>query len=917
MLYGRYEERARIAALLAGARGGHAGVLVVRGEAGIGKHALLQDAAEQASGFLVLCASGFESEAEVAFAGLQQLLGPVLDRLDRLPAPQAGALRGAFGLADTQANRFLVELGVLSLLAAVAVERPVLCLLAHARWLDAASADVLVFVARRLQGEPVAMLFAARDDDLRRFQAPGLPELHLGGLDPDDAGALLDAQVGGLAPAVRERVIEDAAGNPLALLELPASLSGEQLAGLTPLPARLPLTTRLEQVFLERFRGLPEATQTLLLVAAAEATGELATVLLAGQALGSSPAALEPAERAGLVQVLGQELWWFRHPLVRSAIYQAATFTARQAAHRALIQVLRGQQQADRRAWHLAAATLGPDEEVAAALEASAERAQRRGGPAAAAAALERAATLTPEPGGGARRLVAAAACLWEAGQGGRAQTLLDQAEPTVADPAVRVRMAWVRGEIELTAGTPATACTLLVEAATLLGESDPEQATELLVLAAWAALAANQLHRVTQEIGPAVPHLAGHQASRIRRVADSLAAIGLDGAAPADRTQQRTRGGGEATSTWPPPSATWGWPMLVTAEPATDDVAAHQQYVQSVALARASGTVATLTVALANLAIAEFSMGRWPDATGTAAEAFQLATDTGQHAMASYFLLLLGAIALLQGHSQDFRRLADQALAIATPRRLAVVIAAAAWNLARLDQAEGRPAAALERLLSLTTPEHPNAHAGIAMLATRELVEAAVHADRVDGLEPHVAKLERWARWEPGTFTWLVARRCRALITPGPLAERHYEAALATSGIHELPYEQALTELLYGEWLRRARRRVDARAHLRAALELFQRLGAALLVERATAELRASGETARQRNPSTVQQLTPQERQVARLASQGLTNHQIADRLFLSTHTISYHLHKIYTKLAITSRVELSRLDLDDDAAR
>jgi DNA-binding CsgD family transcriptional regulator len=471
-----------------------------------------------------------------------------------------------------------------------------------------------------------------------------------------------------------------------------------------------------------------------------------------------------------------------------------------------------------------------------------------------------------------------------------------------------------VRGELELAAGTPATACTLLLEAAELLRGSDPEQTMELLVLATWAALAANQLPRITEEISPAIPHLPGRDDTRIRRVADSLTAIGLDGSAPADPGQPRTRVPGEATSTWPPPWATWGWPMLVTAEPAPDDGAAHQQYARSVALARSSGTVATLTVALAHLAIVEFTMGHWPGATATATEGLQLATDTGQHAMAAHFLILLATIALLQGHSQEFQRLADQALAVAIPRRLAVVAAAASWNLARLDQAEGRPAAAQERLLALTTPEHPTAHAGIALLATRELVEVAAHADHLDGMEPHVARLERWAEWDPRPFTLLVARRCRALITPGPAVERHYQAALATEGIAELPHEQALTELLFGEWLRRARRRADARPHLRNALELFQRLGATPWIERASTELRATGETARKRDPSTLQQLTPQELKVARLAGQGLTNRQIAERLFVSRHTVGYHLHKVYAKLNITSRAELTRLDLDDD---
>jgi DNA-binding NarL/FixJ family response regulator len=914
MLYGRRRERARIAALLAAARQGRGGALVVRGEAGIGKHALLLDAAEQAHGFGVLRGTGYESEAEVAFAGLQQLLGPVLGRLDRLPAPQADALRGAFGLADVEANRFLVELGVLSLLAAVAAERPLLCLLSQARWLDAASAGALVFAARRLEDVPIAMLFAARDDDLRRFESPGLPELRLGGLAPDDASELLDAQVGNLAPAVRERVIQEAGGNPLALLELPASLSGEQRTGRMPLPERLPLTARLERAFLERFRRLPEATQTLLLVAAADATRDLASVLAAGQVLGTSPAALEPAERAGLVQVLGQELWWFRHPLVRSAIYQGATFTARQAAHRALVQVLRGEQQADRRAWHLAAATLGPDEEVAAALDASAERARRRGGPAAAAAALERAAALTPEPARRARRLVAAGTRLWEAGLSERGQALLDQAEPLVADPAVRARMALVRGEIELAAGTPATACTLLVEAARLLAGSDPEQATELLVLATWAALAANQLHRIVQEISPAISRLPGQQDVRVQRVADSLLAAGLAPGPPPATTIHPPR---KTATSWPVPAFTWMWPMLIVAQPTGAEVTADQRYAEAVAARRAAGTVSRLTVALANLALAEGYLGRWPGAISSASEGLRLATETGQHATAGHFLVLLASFAAEQGRADDCRRLAEEAIAVATRLGLAVVAAFAAWTLATLELSQGRPGAALERLLVLSTPQHPTAHAAVALLATGTLIEAAARAGRLEGMEPVVARFERWARRDPRTWTKVIAHRCRALVSDGQDAEQQFQAALAVEGLGELPFEVARTELAYGTWLRRARRRADARIHLRAALEAFERLGATPWADQARTELRASGETARKRDPSTRQQLTAQERQVASLAAQGLSNQQIADQLFVSRYTVSYHLHKVYAKLNITSRAELGQLDLDDDSPR
>jgi len=909
MLYGRRAERALIAALLAGARKGRSGVLTIRGQAGMGKSTLLRDAAEQASDLCLLHATGAESEVELAFAALHQLLRPVLDRLDELPAPQAGALRGAFGLTGTQPDQFLVELGVLSLLANVAAEQPVLCLVADAQWLDRASADALVFVARRVEAEAVVLLLAARDDNARQFRAPGLPELHLDGLDPEAASQLLEARAGKLAPDVRDRLVEEAGGNPLALLELPTTLSDEQLAGREPLPEQLPLSARLQEVVLQPVRRLPAATQALLLIAAAEDSGELATVLPAGQALSVGPEALEPAERAGLVHTTERELR-FRRPLVRSAIYQGATFMARQGAHRALIAVLEGEQNADRRARHLAAAAIGPDEQVARALEASADRAARRGGPAAAAAALQRAAALTPEPMLRVRRLVAAARHLWEAGQAERAQALLDQVAPLSADPRVRAGIAHVRGAIELGAGTPATACTLLIKGAEPILESDPERAADMLVLATWAALAANRLDRIVDEISPAVLRLPGQNDVRVKQVAESLVRFGLGHVPTAAAVEDAPH---TVAAAWPPPALIWVWPMLLVAEPAGDDVTAEKRYARSVAVSRSAGTVSTLTVALANLALAEACLGRWPSAVRNATEGLRLARMTSQEAMAGHLLVLLAGIAALQGRADDCRRLADDALAPATFRPLAVVAASALWVLAQLDLTVGRPAAALDRLQALATPEHPTAHAPVALLATGDLVEAAARAGAIGGMEPFVARFERWAEWDRRPWTMVVARRCRALVTQGQDAERHYQAALATDRIGELPFELARTELLYGEWLRRARRRADARSYLRAALEEFERLGATPWAERARTELRASGESARKRDPSTREQLTPQELQIALRAERGLTNREIAAQLYLSPHTVSYHLRKIFAKLRIASRVDLRELDLDD----
>jgi DNA-binding CsgD family transcriptional regulator len=909
MLYGREEERALVAGLLAGARQGRGGVLVVRGEAGIGKRSLLQDAAEHATGFQVLRGAGAEPEAQLAYAGLHQLLQPALGQLDRLPGPQANALGGAFGLVEGPACRSMVANGVLSLLARLGRERPVLCLVGEAQWLDRASAEALVFTGRRLDTEPVVLLLAAEDGGGRRFDAPDLPSLRLGGLDRDAAGQLLADLTGAMAPAVADQLIDRVAGHPLALVELAATLSGEQLAGRAPLPEPLALGTRLQRAFLPSVRRLPAATRTLLLVASVEGTGNLAAVLAAAADLGVGPEALEPAEQVGLVRAQGSRLM-FRHPLVRSAIHQGATFVERRAAHRALAGELTDEPQADRRAWHLAAATVEPDEEVAAALEASAVSAARRGGPTAAAAALERAATLTPEPGPRARRLLAAAEHSWEGGLGQRARLLLDRVQPPLEEPAMGARLRHLEGRIELATGSPASACRLLSEGADLAVGPDPDRAAELLALAGWAALAADQPTRVVDRLGPATAGLPGDRGPRVGRVADSLVAAEL---APGPPDAARRDLSPEPATVWPRPSHTWAWPMLLVAEPAADGFAAADRYAGLVAARRAAGADGALAVALANLLAVEACLGRWPAAIRTATEGLQTARAAGQHALAPYFLVQLAWFAAQQGRADDCRRLAGEALGIAATRRLPLVAASASWDLAQLDLVDGRPRAALDRLLALASPGHPTAHGLVALLATGDLVEAAVRTGAIDGIGRPLVRFERWAERDKDTWGLATAARCRALLTQGDAAERHFGAALAIGGLDDRPFELARTELAYGEWLRRARRRGEARAHLRRALELFGRLEAAPWAERARIELGASGETARKRDPSTIDQLTPQERQVAGLAVQGLTNQQIAERLLLSRHTVGYHLHKAFAKLGVESRARLRQVDLDD----
>jgi DNA-binding CsgD family transcriptional regulator len=907
MLYGRSEERALIGGLLAGAREGRGGALLVRGPVGIGKRSLLDDAVQRASGFRVLRGAGVESESELAFAGLHQLLRPLLDRVDRLPRPQAAALSGAFGLAAGAPNRFLTELGVLSLLTEAAKEQPLLCVLTIAQWLDGPSADTLVFIGRRLETEPIVLLLAADDGDGRHFHPAGLPSLRLGGLDHQAAGELLEAHAGKVAKDVSDWLINQTGGHPLALVELAGTLSEDQLAGHALLPERLPLGGRLQRAFLPGVRRLPADTQTLLLVAAAEEAGDLGAVLAASAALGAGAEALEPAERAGLIEVTGQELR-FRHPLLGPVVYQGATFAARQAAHQALIRVLADEFQADRRAWHLAGAAIGPDEQTAAALEATAARADHRGGPAAAAAALERAAALTLDPASRARRMIGAAEYHWEAGRPRRAQLLLDQLQGAAAEPGVRARIARLGGAAELATGSPAPACTLLVQGAGLVVRSDPSLATEMLVMAARAALAAGEPERIVGEIGPAIAALPAGVDTRVERVARALLLAGF-GQVAATTEAERPR----APAGWPDPALVWVCPTLLQAEPTASELAASRRYSRVVAACRVAGTNSSLIVALANLAITQAALGRWPEAVDSASEGLQLARATDQHADVTHFLAFLAWFAAQQGRVEECRRLAGEALSGAAALRLPVVAAHASWTLAQVDLREGQPETALERLVALATPGDPTAHGPIALLATGELVEAALRSNALEGIEPRVARFERWAERDGRTWTMTTAARCRALITEGDGAERHFLAALATDGLGERPFQLARTELAYGEWLRRVRRRADARSRLRSALSLFERLEATPWAEQARTELRATGETARKRDVSTPRELTPQERHIASLAAEGLTNQQIADRLFLSRYTVSYHLHKVFTKLGIASRVELRQLGLDD----
>ena len=903
MLHGREPDCAALRELLDAARLSRSAALVIRGEPGVGKTALLEYAAEHAAGLQVLRGTGVQSEVTLPFAALHQLLYPVLDQLPALPAPQSAALGAAFGLTPGRSDDpFLVAVAVLTLVSEVSAGEGLLCLVDDAQWLDGPSADALIFVARRLDAEGVVLLFGARDDDQRNFTAAGLPELRLAGLEPVAAAALLHETAPGLAERVRDQLVTRTTGNPLALLELPAMLTAAQRAGIAALPEPLPLGRSVERIFAERVSQLSPAAQHLLLVGSAEETGDLATVLRAAAAQGSGPAALEEAERAGLISVQNGRLQ-FRHPLVRSAVYQHATFSSRQDVHRNLAKILGGTEDVDRRAWHLAAAAVEPNESVAAELENSADRARRRSGAGAAADALERSAQLTSDRGERGRRLTAAAQDAWLAGQRDRAATMLATAEQLVEDPAQRARVMQLGGLFELRRGMPDKAYRLLVDSAAAFAESDPHTALETLVLAGEAA-AFIGTPALSAEVGALAAAIGAGDAPENRLMVALLGGLARAlGGDPAGGTAMLREVVVGAQRIDEPAQLLWaGRAALYLGE--LD--AARTLYERGADQARLSGAVGMLATILDRLAWTDAIAGRPTAAEANAEEGLKLAGELGLDAGVA-----LGSLALvsaMRGDEDSCWAAVERAYLLAETRRMRIVSASADWALGLLELGLGRPADALQHLLALTGA---GGHPGILLWATPDLVEAAVRTGQPDRCS---AVLQRFGAWATGSGLPVPAAalaRCEGLLADTDAAVDHFDAALRHDHSAQRPFERARNELALGEALRRQRRRVEARTHLRNALEVFEKLGTAPWTERARAELRASGETARKHDPNTFDQLTPQEVRIALFASKGASNPDIAAKLFLSRRTVEYHLHKVFTKLGVTSRAELTTVDL------
>ncbi|MGY1604452.1 ATP-binding protein [Geodermatophilus sp. SYSU D00815] len=905
MLQGRETERAAVAGLVERIRGGHGGALVLRGSPGAGKSALLAEAVTATEGMTLLRTQGIESEFPLPFAALQRLLRPLMGAADRLPAPQTRALRAVFGEVEGGAeDRFLVYLAVLSLLAEAGERQPVLAVVDDAHWLDEASASALLFAARRLELEHVGLLFAARTGDVRTFDAGDLPAVELGGLDREAAAALLGALAGvAVPPAVGDALVAGTGGNPLALVELARTLGREQLSGAEALPERLPLTEGVERAFLERSRRLPDGAQTLLLVAAADDSGRVATVRAAAAELGVGEEGLEAAERSGLVRFRDGvlELW---HPLVRSAVYGAATSTQRRRVHRALAAAMTAADDVDRRAWHLAASAEQPDESVVAELDRAAERAHHRGGHESAAAAAERAAELSPSREGRALRLYTAARCAWLAAQPARARGLADAAAAQADEPGLLADVRRLRARIEWNTGSLDLGHRLVLEAAAEVAPHDEQRAREMAMFA--AALAAFGARSGTGiEPTSLVPVPPPDAPVRVRCFDDLLRGLAAVPAGDWRTAATHLRRAMALAEDLADDDQDLLPNLGIAAMHIGDDAAAFRFDDRLLARARSTGALVMVLYALTRKAFPQLATGRWSAAVAGAAEALPLAENTGQRGLTALPLAVLAVVAAWRGEDADEHLAALDEIVATEPLG---ILAGTVTDLARWARAVRAGAGSAASLRYLAQIEHPLARRWAGL----DRVEAAVHAGREDLARDWLADLEEFAAATGSDWATALVEHGRAVLADGPAAEEHFRRALAAHGRSARVPARARTQLAYGEFLRRSRRRVDARAQLRAALETFEDLGAEPWAERARQELRASGETARRRDQGEVPALTPQEQQVATLVRQGLTNRDIAARLFLSPRTVDFHLRNVFAKLGVSSRTELAALALD-----
>ena len=902
-LRGRRTECEALGRAITEAKAGNSQVLVVRGEAGVGKTALLEYLLDSASGCRIARVVGDESEMELAFAGLQQFCAPMMDHLGRLPEPQRDALSTAFGLsAGEPPDRFLVGLAVLSLLADVAEERPLVCLVDDAQWIDRVSAQTLAFVARRLLAERIALVFAVRESS-ESDEFVGLPELAVRGLNDFDARALLDSVLKSPVDGpVRDRFVAETRGNPLALLELSLELTPAEIAGGFGLPDARPLSSRIEEGFARRLRPLPAETRRLLLAAAAEPIGDVTLLWRAADRLGIGTEAASVAEEAGLIEI-GTRVR-FRHPLVRSASYRSESHQDRQEVHRALADVTDPDVDPDRRAWHLAHATQGPDEDVASELERSAGRAQTRGGLAAAAAFLQEATRLTLDPDRRTERALVAARAKHEAGDPDAALALLAVVEAAPMDELQRARVDLLRGQIAFVFNPGSEVPPLLLKAAKRLEPLDVELARATYLDALTAAVLVGRLSRGVDlaEVARAASHAPAPMTTPRGPdfLLDGLALLVTQGRAAGTPLLKQALSAFRSQETSSEEERRWLWLVGRVAQDLWDDESWEVLCTRHVTLARQAGALSVLPIALRSRIFVHGVAGELDEGTVLTEEVKSVTDATGTQ-LAAY-----GAVALAawRGDEAKASELIRATIADVGTRGEGMGLGISYFLSALLYNGLGRYTEALAA--AETACEYEDL--GVLQWALTELIEAASRCGRTDRAAIAFQRLSETTVTSGTDWALGIEARSRALLNEDESADELYREAIERLGRTHAHAELARAHLVYGEWLRRIGRRVDAREHLRTAHSMFARMGAEAFAERARRELVATGETVRKRTVETRFELTAQEAQIAQLAAEGRTNPEIGAELFISARTVEWHLRKVYPKLGISSRRQLRR---------
>ncbi|WP_371579754.1 helix-turn-helix transcriptional regulator [Streptomyces sp. NBC_01314] len=915
-LYGRRQEQAALDRILDGARQGSGATMMLWGEPGIGKTALLEYVAESAAvDFTVLRCGGTRLESGLTFAALHELLWPVTERISALPEPQAKALNGALGMSGDVADRFLIGVAVLTLVGELARERPVLIVADDAQWLDEPSARCLAFVARRLRSEPVVMLLTGHDDPVEGHWEK-LAAMEVRELDDSNARLLARAVAPHADEAVIRRTIRAAAGNPLALQELTTSVVAGDLSTRPLADERIALGPRLRRAFRTRIERLSAPARTALLLTAAEDRGDGNSVRQAGGVLGLDARAWDEALHSDLLTTRSDGRIRFRHQLMEAVVYEEAPPADRQAVHHALARALTGENADELRPWHLAAAVEAagrPDEEVARLLEESAHRSWARGGCATAARALRRAAKLSPSTDDAARRLAHGAQAAWEAGHVDVARAMLERAEGFSSPSTVADLSKGLRGLIEFAHGNLETACRQLTR--DMERVADPGQAFKLgsmALRAAWAAGHGALQREALQRLERRLPQENFPNADLLPLLRAWWTEDRGGGADDHDRivapgADILTRLSGSSWLLMPPAPLAVAWGI---------ESALQEALRRETDMLRHTDQVTALTQALAQTVALDIAQGSWTSATANALEGIQVAEGTGDDLLAAQCRSSLGWLAAARGDEQTAADIAARFFEVWVPRGMRAFSAGAEWNLGMSALFAGRAEDALDRLVRLSEHGHHAANATVAVLAAPDTAEAALQAGQRETAEEQARLLRRWAERTEAAWAISATHLVHALLASGTDAEKQFRLALEVPGAASRPFNYARTRMLYGEWLRRAGRRTDARVQLAEAAEIFRRLGAAPLLARTRAEQELTGQQPRRDSASagdTAAILTSQELRVARLAAQGLTNREIGAQLLISPRTVGHHLANVFPKLGIVSRADLARIDFGD----